>query len=83
MIADADTPRPIRYRCEYIAAGPHALVGSTIFLTRLRRVVPGTADYTPGRLGSNSLRQIPSCASDSTRNPHLGKAIGGFLVRRS
>ena len=79
VTADADTPRPIRIRCGYIAAGPHALVGSTLFLTRLRRVVPGSADYTPGRLGSSSLKADPGLRERLDAAPRLGKTIGAFL----
>jgi len=79
VIADADTPRPVRIRCEYIAAGPHALVGSTLFLTRLRRVVPGSADYTPGRFGSSSLKADPGLHERLDAAPRLSKSIGGFL----
>ena len=61
---------------EYIAAGPHALVGSTLFLTRLRRVVPGTADYTPGRLGSSSLKAETGLRERLDAAPRLGKTIG-------
>ena len=79
VVADADTPRPVRIRCEYIAIGPHALVGSTLFLTRLRRVVPGTADYTQGRLAWSSLKADPGLRERLEAAPGLGKTIGKFL----
>ena len=79
VIADARTPRSIRIRCEYLAVGRDAMVGSIFFLTRLRRVVPGAALYTPARIRGSSLEADPSLRDRLNAVLRLGKSIGSFF----
>jgi len=76
---DADTPRPIRVRCDFLPVGRGAAVATVMSVVRLRRVIPGGAHYRRVRFRTSALVADGRLRELLAGAPDLDGKVGRFL----
>lgn len=79
VTVDADTPRPMRVRCDFMPVGRGAAVATVMSMVRLRRVIPGEAHYRRVRFRTSALEADGRLREQLAGAPGLDGQVGKFL----
>ena len=79
VTVDADSPRPVRVRCDFMPVGRGAAVATVVSMVRLRRVIPGEAHYRRVRFRTSSLEANGKLRDLLAAAPGLDGRVGQYL----